>query len=78
MPKCAACPVPAGLDCPAITRGHRRYCELIAAGRADYAPVLVAMATEGDPALDPAEAIRLRRAAKPRIRLGEKPPTVRR
>jgi hypothetical protein len=73
--RCPGCPVPPGLECEATRTGHRRYCELVAAGRTDYAALLVARATGTAPApaavtLDPAAEARARRAAKPRVALG--------
>jgi hypothetical protein len=73
MAKCGLCPVPVGLDCPAITLPHPRFCTLLAMGRDDYRPVILAMAKAGPP--DPAPSptpidAAARRAAKPRVSLG--------
>lgn len=76
MPRCPHCPVPSALPCEAETTGHRRYCELVALGREDYAALLVARATgvtpraEAPPPAAEAERVARRRAAKPRVPLG--------
>ena len=54
--KCNPCPLRDRPEpCPAITTGHRRYCELMDPARpdhnADYGPLLIAMATGAATAL---------------------------
>jgi hypothetical protein len=79
MSRCPPCPVPANLDCPAITLPHPRFCILIDRTHPDYdpayIPLLIAMANAGppDPAPSPAPPIDAvaRRAGKPRLTIDD-------
>lgn len=67
MLRCELCPVPPELRCPAFQ--HRRFCDLLAMGRLDYVPVLLAMA-RNEVSSPPPIDVAARRAAKPRLPLG--------
>jgi hypothetical protein len=76
FPKCEHCPArDRSGPCLAQSTRHPRYCAFVDPDSPDYRPAYIALLAGGGPPVpSPEEVARARRAAKPRVPLGTRPP----